>query len=232
MNTLLANERPAGRLAAQQPPAGRGPEAQRGAVLLLTLIVLVVLLLGGVALVRSFDTTLLTAGNIAFKRDLVNQGERVVPLLLGPNGIFVSTTGPLDSATERGASSKANNYSAAVLPTNPQGIPLALLNDAAFNGVANPANDITGDGDVKVRYVIDRMCNAEGQADLLGEANCILAFNNDSDAVSASDQNNAENSSQTSGLSGARPIQAMYRISVRINGPRGTQAFLQTTFAL
>ena len=78
--------------------------AQRGTVLLLTLIVLVVLLLGGVALVRSFDTSLLTAGNIAFKRDLVNQGERVVPRVLQ-----LFQTGALNTADARQNNNKNNN---------------------------------------------------------------------------------------------------------------------------
>jgi type IV pilus assembly protein PilX len=207
--------------------------SQRGAVLLLTLIVLVVLLLGGVALVRSFDTTLLSAGNIAFKRDLVNQGELVVPRVIGPNGVFQSANGALNSVAARGAARKDSNYSAAILPTNAQGVPLALLSDGAFSSIASTGNDIIGpDGVTRVRYVIDRMCNAEGPDSALGPANCILANNDAPQGGTNFQLVTAAEGSADGTLTGALPQQVMYRISVRVDGPRNTQAFLQTTFAL
>lgn len=206
---------------------------QRGTVLLLTLIVLVVLLLGGVALVRSFDTTLLTAGNIAFKRDLVNQGERVVPTVIGPNGIFQAAAGALSSADARGLASLANNYSATILPSSPQGVPLALLDDTAFGAVAAEANDIvSADGSTKVRYVIDRMCNVTGPDTTLGAANCIRADGNAPLGGTNFQLINPGGASADGSLAGALTQQVIYRISVRVDGPRNTQAFLQTTFAL
>ena len=201
--------------------------AQRGTVLLLTLIVLVVLLLGSVALVRSFDTTLLTAGNIAFKRDLVNQGERVVPVVLQ-----LFQTGALNTAEARQNNDTSKNYSAAILPSSSQGVPLALLDNTTFTAVGATGNDIVPAGqNVKIRYVIDRMCNAQGLDTTLGAANCILSDNNLSDATDISSVNGAEFASQD-GRPGAVPQQTVYRISVRVDGPRNTQTFLQTTFSL
>lgn len=205
-------------------PANTG---QRGTVLLLTLIVLVVLLLGGVALVRSFDTTLLTAGNIAFKRDLVNQGERVVPVVLK-----LFQTGALNTADARQNNDKNNNYSAAILPSSPQGVPLALLDNNAFTAVGSAGNDIVAQGqNVKIRYVIDRMCNGPGLDITLGAAGCILSDINLSDATDLNNINGAEFAS-VDGRPGAAPQQVVYRISVRVDGPRNTQTFLQTTFSL
>jgi Tfp pilus assembly protein PilX len=201
--------------------------AQRGTVLLLTLIVLVVLLLGGVALVRSFDTTLLTAGNIAFKRDLVNQGERVVPLVLK-----LFETGVLNTAEARGANNKNNNYSAAILASSPQGVPLALLDNGAFTAIGATGNDIVlQDQNVKIRYVIDRMCNAVGLDATLGAAGCIQSDSGLSDAVDVNNANTADFAG-SDGKAGAVPQQVVYRISVRVDGPRNTQTFLQTTFSL
>ena len=51
-----------------------GASRQRGVIMIITLIALIVLLISGAALIRSFDTSMLLAGNLAFKRDLVNQG--------------------------------------------------------------------------------------------------------------------------------------------------------------
>lgn len=201
--------------------------AQRGTVLLLTLIILVVLLLGGVALVRSFDTTLLTAGNIAFKRDLVNQGERVVPLALS-----LFQTGVLNTAEARGANNKSNNYSAAILASSPQGVPLALLDNNAFTAIGATTNDIVVQNqNVKIRYVIDRMCNAPGLDATLGAAGCIQSDSGLSDAVDVNNTNTADFAGPD-GRAGAVPQQVVYRISVRVDGPRNTQTFLQTTFSL
>ncbi|HEV7914542.1 MAG TPA: hypothetical protein VGP22_12315, partial [Albitalea sp.] len=100
----------------------------RGVVLLFVLIALVIIMVASVALVRSFNTAMFTAGNLAFKRDLLNQGERVVPAVMD-----MMTTGALASLAARANSAPARNYSATILPTNPQGIPLQLLvKDADF----------------------------------------------------------------------------------------------------
>ena len=51
---------------------------QRGVVLIFSLIILLILAIGAVALLRSMNSSLLSAGNLAFHRDLVNQGEQAV----------------------------------------------------------------------------------------------------------------------------------------------------------
>ena len=134
--------------------------AQRGAVLLFAMIALVVLLIGTVALMRSMNTSLFTAGNFGFKRDLTNQGERAIATVLD-----LVQTGALGSEAAREGNATARNYSASILPTNGDGIPLALLSDAAFAAVGVAGNDISpADMGVTVRYVIDRLCVAAGPA--------------------------------------------------------------------
>ena len=49
--------------------------AQRGATLIFVLILLVAMLIGGVSLVRSVDTGLIIAGNLAFKRTTTHAGD-------------------------------------------------------------------------------------------------------------------------------------------------------------
>ena len=49
------------------------PSRNRGSVLAVVLVVLVVMMLGGVSLLRSVDTSALLSGNLAFKRDSVNR---------------------------------------------------------------------------------------------------------------------------------------------------------------
>lgn len=190
-----------------------GRHAQRGAVLLFALIALVVLLIGTVALMRSMNTSLFTAGNFGFKRDLTNQGERAMATVLD-----LVQTGALGSAAAREASAAARNYSASILPTNGEGIPLALLSDAAFAAVGLAANDISAtDMGVTVRYVIDRLCVAAGPA---SPGTCAV--------TSPPPQGGSNGTKDDDEL----PTQFVYRVSIRVDGPRRTQSFFQSTFTI
>ena len=196
-------------------PAHRSPatrRAQRGVVLLFALIALVVLLIGSIALMRSMNTSLFTAGNFGFKRDLTNQGERAMALVLN-----TVQSGALQTEAAREANATANNYSASILPTNGEGLPLALLSDAAFAAVGVSSNDISAAGmGVTVRYVIDRLCATTGPASADG---CTVA--------SAPPQGESAGSPTPE-----PPMQFVYRVSIRVDGPRRTQSFFQTTFTI
>jgi type IV pilus assembly protein PilX len=210
----------------------RSRPGQRGVVLLFSLIALVVMLVAAVAMVRSFNTSLFTAGNIAFKRDLLNQGERVVPVVLA-----TMQTGVLSTGAARAASLVNSNYSATILASNAQGIPLALLgSDADFTTFGRTANDIVVPGQqVTLRYVVDRLCDSIGLDTALGADHCNLASDGAPRGGSGSDPQKAENASGSGGgpvLAGAVQQQVVYRLSIRVTGPRSTQAFFQTTFTL
>ncbi|QRF57574.1 hypothetical protein [Variovorax paradoxus] len=190
------------------------PRRDRGIVLLVCLIVLVVLMAGAVAVVRSMNTTLTSAGNLAFKRDLVNQGEQAAVKALALFG----TGGSLSASGADTTNAPQFNYSAIRLDTNDQGIPLALLKDATFDTVAQASNNITRDADkVIVRYVIDRLCNSTGAA---SKSNCVYAPAT-TDVRGGSVQESARP---------PPPKSLVYRLSVRVDGPRNTQVFLQSSF--
>ncbi len=204
------------------------PLRQRGAVLLFSLIALTLLLISAVAMVRSFNGSMFTAGNVAFKRDLLNQGERAVKPVLD-----AVQTGPLATAAVRAYALPSSNYSATILDTNDHGIPnVLLLDDSGFNAFGRTSNDISGAAgqQVSIRYVIDRLCKDEGPDNLLGASKCTQADSGTPPGGSASELLRAEDTS--SGGAGAVPHQVVYRLSIRVNGPRGTQAFYQTTFGL
>jgi type IV pilus assembly protein PilX len=194
------------------PPRGH---RQRGVVLIFTLIILLILTIGAVALMRSMNTSLTSAGNLAFRRDLANQGEQAVSNVMTAfkGGGALSTSAVTDSNVP------ANNYSAIMLATNAQGVPNILLSsDATFNatGFTSSANDITGaTPDITIRYVVDRMCTTAGAT----IANtCVQS--------SAAPLGGTANGSQSI----TPPSATVYRLSVRVSGARSTQVFLQTTF--
>jgi Tfp pilus assembly protein PilX len=185
-------------------------EHERGVVLILTLIVLLILTIGAVALVHSMNSSQTNAGNLAFRHDLVNQGEQA---LYTVRQAF-QTGGLLASGTT--ANVPAANYSASQLATNAQGIPTILLNDTAFAAAGMTASDLTGaTADVTIRYVIDRLCTSAGAATGTG---CVQSVANP----------NAGTALPTQTIS--PPSASVYRLSVRVTGLRGTQIFVQSSF--
>lgn len=205
--------------------------AQRGVVLLFSLIALVVLLIAAVALMRSFNTSLFMSGNIAFKRDLQNQGERAIDQVLAD----FRGSGDLATAAARSNNLQRKNYSAKALTSNAQGIPEALqTNSLGAAGLA--ANDIEiPDQAIKIRYVVDRMCNDVGSETALGGANCLLAESLTGPGGNFAEWMNATGASLCpagSGCGSAAPQGVVYRVTVRVSGPRNTQAFFQSTFTV
>jgi Tfp pilus assembly protein PilX len=189
---------------------GRSP--QRGVVLIFTLIVLLILTIGAVALMRSMNTALVGSGNLAFRRDLVNQGEYAVSQVMAE----FQTGGDLSTSASTLNNVPADNYSATMLTTNAEGVPTALLQNTLPASVGTHA-DLTNpnSSDISIRYVIDRLCSASGTP--TGTL-CV--------------QSSAAPTGGTAGNTATvkPPTATVYRLSVRVTGARSTQVFLQTTF--
>jgi type IV pilus assembly protein PilX len=201
----------------------RSSRSQRGVVLLFGLIVLAIMLVGAAAMVRSMNTSMFNAGNLGFKRDMANQVERVVAA--------VSTdmlSGNLATEVIRQSHVLARNYSATLLPSNAQGIPNALLSDTVFATVGTSARDITVAGQaVTMRYVLDRLCTNTGAANA---THCTM--NNDPLSGGGGLRQQLGAATTTVAGAGASSQRVVYRLSVRVTGPRNTQAFFQQTVTL
>jgi Tfp pilus assembly protein PilX len=114
----------------------RSCKSERGIVLIFALVTLVIMMIGAVAISRSLSSNQFAIGNIGFKRDMTNQTERAVQAAMAAFG----ASGALANVNLRNANLPAANYSATLLPTNTQGIPLALLSDSTFNTVGQAGN--------------------------------------------------------------------------------------------
>ena len=193
-------------------------KSQQGIVLIVALIALVILMLASVALIRSTDTNLLIAGNLAFKRDLVNNGDVAISTI---RQIF--STGTMSSGTTRQSDVTAQNYFSHIQASNTIGIPTILLDKTIFDATYSGRNINYATSQVTIRYVVDRMCIQRSPAvavdPLNADACSILAG---SIKIGGSDFN-PEPPSNPRGI---------YRISMRISGPRNTEAFMQSTFAI
>lgn len=209
---------------------------QRGVVLLFTLIALTVMMIGAVGLISSIKSSMISAGNIGFKRDLVNRAEEAAAQVLWQ---FNNAGFGLETTALRGNNNTARNYSAVALPTTPQGIPTdLLLNDSAFALNWTQA-DINVGGGVTLRYVVDRLCTRTGDSQQLQVNECVRAPQQGGLAkTKAMDESGLKRRAEgglldSAGSPGVRmsPAQpAAYRLTVRGTGARDTQAFYQIVF--
>ncbi len=196
------------------PPLHR----ERGVIMVIALITLVILMIGAIATIRSMNSSLTNVGNFGFKRDMANQADRAMRKAL-------DTLSGLASADADNASL---NYSAAMLASTPEGIPQVLLdtsNPGAVGGYGSAANVIdlttaqsgessTNIPQLKIYYVIDRMCQTAGA---VSPTNCQTA-SSDTQGVK-------------SGKDVKRPPKPLFRVTVRVDGPRDSQSFYQATFS-
>jgi len=184
---------------------------QSGIVLLIALIAVVILAIGTVALFRSSDAALFNAGNLAFKRDMTNRGE--LGIVAAKTAL---TSGALNSELVRQSDQAASGYYATMQSTDKHGVPdnLVGLATAVLNTKINGGDGIT------IYYMIDRLCTALGSTD-------------PSNACVVSSIGSAKGGTVLPYRGQAQPPSVpVYRISVRVDGPRNSQTFLQTTVSL
>ena len=197
---------------------------QRGVTMLFGLIALAIMMIGAAAMVRSMNTSMLMAGNLGFKRDLTNQAERATATVM-----TLMNTGALNTEALRQSDAVPRNYSANILPTNAQGIPSVLVDDSTFTTKGAVANDISvADQGVVLRYVVDRLCVNTGVAD---GTHCTMSEPGAPSGGGPANAPRADDSAAVGG-GGVLPRQTVYRLSIRVSGPRNTQAYFQTTFTL
>jgi hypothetical protein len=189
--------------------------AQSGVVMVMTLICLVLMLIASVALTRSSTNSLLQAGNFAFKRDLLNQAERGFAQAIKE----LNTGNELSLESYRELDQKPKNYSAKKLDSNAQGIPNVLINDSAFKASGMTQEDISDNG-VTIRTVIDRQCDET--VTTFSTAHCVPY-----EDISNAAQAGTARLKRVKGES-----RTTYRISVRVKGPRNTEAFQQMIVTL
>lgn len=195
------------------------PSRSRGSVLAVVLVVLVVMMLGGVSLLRSVDTSALLSGNLAFKRDSVNRTS------IGLNEAFKVMQEPdfltyqdnsAGCTSEQGCDKTdewiKRNYSPRLLETDASGVPTIIKDKAKFDAKFKTIKPVIQDGQ-EVRFLIERMCSDYGPSD---EKKC-----------SVSDRYELGGSyRQDKPGSISLPL---YRITIRSDGVRNTQTYVQAT---
>ena len=188
---------------------------QRGTVLMVALILLVVLSLAGIALVRSVWTSNIIAGNLAFQQAATHSADNGVEAAIA--FLYANRTGAtLHSSVLSGSGVRyvANRQD----PASGQSWDAFWTATLAGSGAVNTlAADAAGN---TVSFVIHRLCNATGAPTYPG---C---------SASATHANN-KNSSQGAGTQPLDSIrQVYYRITARVTGPRNTLSYVQVVVAI
>lgn len=186
-------------------------QAQRGVVLLLTLIALVVMTLAAIALVRSVDTSNMIAGNLAFQQSTTQSGDAgieaaVAWLEANSAGLALQnnnlTQGYLASRQDPNPGETWAEFWADTL--EPGGVTKSLASNAAGNTVS---------------YVIHRLCATAGSPTSIATG-C------------AAGQSQTATSHDASVPQPPSKSQVLYRITSRVDGPRNTVSYVQAVVAL
>lgn len=191
--------------------------AQQGVVLFIALIVLVAMSLAGVALLRGVDTGTIIAGNLAFRQtsmhvaDLGVEAARAWLMAQPTSDLHIDRTTDNYFATWQanldllGNDPSKTDYDWTTSVPVPSG------------STYEPPSGYT------VRYVIHRLC--ENSGDPTGSsANCVKVGGAAGTAASGTKGAAAYGTYAIS-----VPTSAMYRITVRVTGPRNAQSYVQAT---
>ncbi|MGE4243886.1 pilus assembly PilX family protein [Ramlibacter sp.] len=205
--------------------------SQRGVSLIFSLLALVILAFGAVALMRSVDTGTMIVGNLAFKQDAVSASssgaEQAINWLtnnLGggtlnaddpANGYYASARDRLDVS---GNKTSANDKRPVINWTgNCQGLSASVYDLCEVT--PRTGTNVNGN---QVRWVITRLCDTVGVP--TGSNNCLRP------AVSSGANEPADRRGPRGGGARIRGNLASpyYRIIVRVDGPRNTVAYTET----
>jgi Tfp pilus assembly protein PilX len=182
--------------------------AQKGVVLVVSLIVLVAMALAGIAMVRQITAGLGVAGNMAFK-----QGATAVGDLGLESALQTFLTTKTDPATVFLDSDTPMKYFSSWDKS---------FNPFTYNWTSsNASTSLTSPMGDTIRYVIHRMCEQANVAVEAGTQNCVTS-------VSSNDVGGALR------LAGddyfGDKFQPYYRVTARVEGPRGTVSYVQLFF--
>jgi Tfp pilus assembly protein PilX len=194
---------------------------QTGVVLFIALIALVVMSLAAVALIRSVDTNTVIAGNLAFKQSAVVASDSGVEAAFS----WLNTAATANLATLND-NVVAQAYHATIpdLHQLPATYTEPNLEDLAeLKNVATWANSVTipslGDGNT-ISYIIQRMCLKNVAPE--DPANSCLYGDIPTGGESIDNDNQPK-----LGANFQVVPSPMYRVTVRVNGPKNTVSYTQ-----
>jgi len=195
---------------------------QHGVALVMALIVLVAMTLGGLAMMRSVDSSSLIAGNLAFKQSAAISADAGVEAAIAWLG---------DNVTALDQDDGSNGYSASSqddldLTGNNSAETDDDLDWSKANRVKQLAVDSAGN---QVSYVIHRMCQTAGALD---PSNCSTVTGapnrrQGGESIGILKPMLTYQPDPSAGNGGTSSQIGLYRVTVRVAGPRSNVSFVQ-----
>lgn len=182
--------------------------AQRGVVMYVALVVLIVMTLAGLAMLRQMSSGSSIAGNIAFKQAataVADAGIEAGRAWLGANAALLDADQP--------ANGYYATWAANVDPTSTQWM------ITRWNVAPTLAPAVTGNTGNTVRYVIERLCSLAGPPEG-GAQQC-------SDSIPASGGGESKGGGSYGEIPAKLPASPFYRITAQVTGPRNTVSYTQ-----
>ena len=184
---------------------------QSGAVLPITLIVLVVMTLTTIALVRSVDTTNLIAGNLAFQNAATHSGDAGIETAIAWMETNVATL--QNDSPVNGYSSSFTNPVAGQSWDN-------FFTTTLAGRTSVPVTDAVGNS---VSYAIERLCLNANVAPTAVGAGCTVT------PATTITTSSSEDAGTVKLIASA---QQYYRITSRIVGPHNAKSYVQAIIAM
>ncbi|MDM0115266.1 hypothetical protein QTI66_24160 [Variovorax sp. J22R133] len=204
--------------------------AQRGVIVFIALIALLILSLAALSLVRSTDTAGVVSGNVAFAQATTTAADT------GAERAFNAL--PALAAADVNV---ANQYYRLMQATDSYGVPSTITwaNVPCYDTVGGTtAISCTDESLYRVQYVIDRLCSTAPSATDALTALTSKCVAGQPFAVGGSVGDDKDSHAQTTNVFGSltpppatRPT-IHYRVTVRVQGPRNTSSIVQTTIEL
>lgn len=190
-------------------------QRQRGAVLIVALIVLVAMTMAGIAMIRSVDTSTLVASNLIFKQSATLSGDKGIETAitwLNANGASLESDSPTNGyyATSQNSLDITGNKTTTTADN---------LDWTSASKVKILAIDATSGN--TVAYVIHRMCDTTGA---LNGATCSTE---QSMQAGSSMGANRQMTNYQKGKWSSVANRGFYRITVRVTGPKKSFSFVQ-----
>jgi type IV pilus assembly protein PilX len=191
-------------------------QRQQGVILFIALIVLVAMSLAGIALMRSVDTNVLIAGNLAFRQGATSSGDwGIESARTYLSGQLAGNSNALDNDIP--SSAYFASWQTAV---DLYGSTQTTADDFSWNSATTVGTDNAGN---EVRYVIHRMCRNSGSGTSAG-ADCVKTAT----GGAAGAGGGGTKGTVAYGTMPLPPTQVIYyRVTVRVTGPRNTLSFIQ-----
>lgn len=196
---------------------------QKGSSLLFTLIILVAMLFGTMALFKSTDMSTVVAGNLAFKEGSVNASDMAVKLAINQLQSITDFETNITTTT-----STSGAYYSIQRKANRDGIvcnsiPITDTTTACDNSKMSWGTPIAlnGNNNVKVYYIIDRLCKVNLNNSNVAENNCLVdtPYKIGCNIISYTDCPNP-------------PLAVSYRVTVKIIGANNTESYVQVSMSL